>query len=184
MKFPVFLIPILWDVKERRAADRRRPEHTTVNTSKLVFPLLFRTAARHSSGDIEELHAGQRHTLSGVWSVPLLGFKPQGVCSVRPHYSVCAPAGIQTPVFNCPSGNTVTTLTELPDTPCSYRDGTVDVSEGEPSGSIIFRPEVRWQRRQKTINREKCMRRDSETPHIAGGADKIKASRNQQLVLR
>jgi len=97
MKFPVFLIPILWDVKERRAADRRRPEHTTVNTSKLVFPLLFRTAARHSSGDIEELHAGQRHTLSGVWSVPLLGFKPQGVCSVRPHYSVCAPAGIQTP---------------------------------------------------------------------------------------
>jgi len=150
-KFPVFIIPVLWDVKQRRAAEEGRPEHTTVKTPKLEFPLLFRTAARNSSGDLEELHAVTApYIVSGVWSV-------------RPHYSVCAPAEIQAPVFNrpsgntvttltefnCPSGNTVTTLTELPDTPCSYSDGTVGVSEGAPSVSLIFRPKVRRQRRQR-----------------------------------
>lgn len=64
---------------------RRRPEHKTVKVPKLEFPLLFRTAARDSRGNIEELHAGQHHTAcqaSGLCSpttasVPLLGFKPQ-----------------------------------------------------------------------------------------------------------
>jgi hypothetical protein len=82
-KFPVFIIPLLWDVKRRRVAEGR-PEQTTVKTPKLEFPLLFRTAARNSSGDLEELHAVTApYLVSGVWSV-------------RPHYSVCVPAGIQT----------------------------------------------------------------------------------------
>lgn len=134
----------MWDVKQRRAAEEGRPEHTTVKTPKLEFPLLFRTAARNSSGDLGELHAlTAPYIVSGVWSV-------------RPHYIVCAaplqrlcPCWDSNPSFYCSSGNTVTTLTELPETPCSCSDGTFGVSEGAPSGSIIFRPKVRRQRRQR-----------------------------------